>query len=134
MDTFKIGDSVFDTKTNKSGVITDILYSHANEENVYYIKPDDGGRSFTRSEDEITLIAQNAKYYASTEILNNVVVAIIYESKDGKETEVCRGHGHIIHEGAQGIAQACAYAYKRAFEKVDTGIYKKQYKAAFVNQ
>lgn len=58
-----------------------------------------------------------------TEVAENVVIGVIYEVVDGQKVEMCRGHGHIIHEGAEGIAQACSYAYRKAFEKIDTGIY-----------
>ena len=32
-----------------------------------------------------------------------------------------RGHGHIIHEGAMGIAQASAYALKKIWQKMEGG-------------
>ena len=126
MNEFTIGDVIFENKTNKSGVIVDKLYSHQNECNLYFIKPNDGGRSFTRREDEIQMIIKDTTYRAITEIADNTVIAVIYETKGGVETECCRGHAHIIHEGAEGVAQACSYAYKMAFSKIDSGIYRKQ--------
>ena len=45
----------------------------------------------------------------------NTVVAIM--TADGEE--VTRGHGHIIHEGTVGWAQACSYAIKKAYENMD---------------
>lgn len=60
-----------------------------------------------------------------------MVVVVIYEIRDGDEFEVCRGHGHIIHEGAEGVAQALAYASKRAFASIDSGIYLKQKRKEF---
>lgn len=127
MENFKIGDVVFEKRTQKSGVIVDKLYSHQHEMNLYFIKPDDGGRSFTRREDEIDMVIKETQYRAVTDVANNVVIAILYETKNGgEEREVCRGHGHIIHEGAEGFAQACSWAYKKAFSKIDSGIYRKQ--------
>ena len=52
---------------------------------------------------------------------NNVVVARLYETKDGEEKEIAKGHGHIIHEGAIGIAQASSYALKRIYEDLNGG-------------
>jgi hypothetical protein len=50
--------------------------------------------------------------------LDNVVVAVLNEVGDGYIREVARGHGHIIHEGVEGIAQAASYALKRIYLKV----------------
>ena len=123
---FNIGDSVKVKQTKEIGVITDKMYSERKECHMYVIKPDNGGRSFMRNEDEIEPNRKEAEYIVETQIADNVVVGIIYEVIDGMKTEVCRGHAHIIHEGAEGIAQACSYAYKRAFSSIDTGIYFKQ--------
>lgn len=49
------------------------------------------------------------------EIADNVVIAIFYV--DGKE--VARGHGHIIHEGSDGIIQAFSWASKKAWLELD---------------
>ena len=52
--------------------------------------------------------------------LDNVVVAVFYEvGADGKKTEIARGHGHSIHEGALGIAQAAGYALKKIRDEVE---------------
>lgn len=126
MSKFNIGDEVRVIKTNESGVITDRMYSEANSHFVYIIKPHDGGRSIVRKEDDIDAFRIQPEYKVETEIADNVVIGIIYETRNGISTEVCRGHGHIIHEGAEGVAQACAYAYKKAFGSIDSGIYLKQ--------
>lgn len=57
-----------------------------------------------------------ATYYHEIRYLDDVVLVILYEAKNGKETEIARGHGHIIHEGAKGVAQAASYAMKRCYE------------------
>lgn len=126
MSKFNIGDEVIVTRSNESGVITDRMYSEAKCHFVYVIKPHDLGRSIVRSENEIEPYYGEVEYRIATEVAENVVICIIYEIRNGYETEVCRGHGHIIHEGAEGIAQACAYASKRAFLAIDNGIYFKQ--------
>lgn len=126
MSNFNIGDKVVDINSGVEGRVTDGLYSEARSRFVYVIKPSDGGRSFTREDGEIEFAQNNVEYRVDTQIADNVVIGIIYEVRNGIETEVCRGHGHIIHEGSEGIAQACAYAYKKAFYAIDSGIYFKQ--------
>lgn len=126
MSKFNIGDEVIVTRSNESGVITDRMYSEAKCHFMYVIKPHEGGRSIVRSEHEIEPYYGEVEYRIETQVAENVVIGIIYEIRNGYETEVCRGHGHIIHEGAEGIAQACAYAYKKAFSHIDSGIYYKQ--------
>lgn len=126
MSKFSIGDEVRVPRTNESGVVTDKMYSEANSHYIYVIKPHDGGRSFARKESEIEPYLKAKEYKIETDIADNVVIGIIYEVIDGQKYEVCRGHGHIIHDGAEGVAQACAYAYKKAFSHIDSGIYIKQ--------
>lgn len=126
MSKFNIGDEVRVPRDNESGVITDRMYSEAKCRFVYVIKPHGGGRSIVRSENEIEPFNGEVEYRIAMEIADNVVICIIYEIRNGIETEVCRGHGHIIHDGAEGIAQACAYASKRALFAIDSGIYFKQ--------
>lgn len=126
MSNFNIGDKVVDINSGVEGRVTDRLYSEARSRFVYVIKPSDGGRSFTREDGEIEFAQNNVEYRVDTQIADNVVIGIIYEVRNGIETEVCRGHGHIIHDGAVGIAQACACATKRALYAIDNGIYFKQ--------
>ena len=121
---FNINDEVIVKSTNDVGTITDKMRSEAKGDFLYVITLN-SGRSYMRRGDDLKPIKQ-AEYKVETEIADNVVIGIIYEIIDGKKFEVCRGHGHIIHEGVEGIAQACAYAYKKALAEVDTGIYYKQ--------
>lgn len=123
---FNINDRVIEVATGESGIVTDKMFSEAKGIFIYLIKPDDGGRSFMRKEDEIEPFKKPKEYKVVTDIADGVVIVVIYEIENGQEYEVCRGHGHIIHEGAEGIAQALAYASKRAFSAIDTGIYFKQ--------
>jgi hypothetical protein len=124
---FNINDKVIETATGESGVIIDKMFSQAKDCFIYIVKPDDTNcRTHMRREDELEPFIKQSEFLVKTDIADNVVIGIIYEVVDGEEIEVCRGHGHIIHEGAEGIAQACAYAYKRAFLQIDSGIYMKQ--------
>ena len=63
----------------------------------------------------------NVTYCHEFDYLENVVVARFYEIRNDVKTEIGRGHGHIIHEGAIGIAQASSYALKRLFENLNGG-------------
>lgn len=123
---FNINDEVKVKGTNEVGCITDKMFSEVKGCYVYVIKPTKGGRSFMRKEEDLELKRTQPEFKVETEIADNVVIGIIYEVIDGKKFEVCRGHGHIIHEGVEGIAQACSYAFKKAFAEVDTGIYYKE--------
>lgn len=67
---------------------------------------------------EITLAAPPARYYHEIEYLENVVLVILYEATGAGPVELARAHGHIIHEGAAGIAQATSYAMKGIWYKV----------------
>lgn len=54
----------------------------------------------------------------------NLTLVIEYESgriEGDEKTEIGRGHGHIIHSGAFGVAQAAAYALKRIAANLDGG-------------
>jgi hypothetical protein len=102
------------------------MFSEAKGLYMYAVKPVDGGRSIVRREDELEELRKEKEYIIETDIADGVVIGVIYEVEGDKKYEVCRGHGHIIHEGAEGIAQACSYAFKKAFEKIDNGIYFKQ--------
>jgi formylmethanofuran dehydrogenase subunit E len=52
---------------------------------------------------------------------DNVMVAVMYEQDGGVEREIDRFHGHIIHEGAIGVAQAASYAMKKLYTNMNGG-------------
>lgn len=62
-----------------------------------------------------------AEYHHEIEYLDNLVLVRFYETRDGKKTEIARGHGHIIHSGAAGIAQATSYAMRRIWDQLNGG-------------
>jgi hypothetical protein len=139
MTKFNIGDRVRvrpydelpdDVKTKataplcgKDGEIVDIVYSNA-KKRLYYTVHLDGyafpsHKMFT--EDSLDLIPEEVPhtYRYDFDYLENVVVARFIEiDGDGKETEIGRAHGHMIHEGALGIAQAASYALKQIWFKL----------------
>lgn len=105
------------------GKIVDIMYSTAYEKYIYRIHFDEQeGRSradFTEEALEL-LQEESVSYRFETDFVDNVVVVIMYEDyEDGTSEEVGRGHGHIIHEGALGIAQATSYAMYRLYKRLE---------------
>lgn len=120
---FNIGDRVRLKNFDEIGKIEDIMYSTAQEQYIYRIHFDgqDECSNADFTEDEFELLADEAvDYRFDTDIADNVVIVIMYEVyEDGTEQEIVRGHGHIIHEGALGIAQATSYAMYRAYKRLE---------------
>lgn len=109
------------------GEIVDKLWSAARDCMVYRIQFDGVDRP-SKSDfvegtfDRISDLMARRTYAHEFEYLDKVVVAIFYETDiKGNKTEIARGHGHIIHEGSVGIAQASAYALKKIYEKMNGG-------------
>lgn len=106
----------------KDGEIVDKLWSGAKGCYIYRIKFD--GYSTNSSVDfvgkAIDLISElDKKAYAyEFDYLDKVVVAYLYEIGENSKTEIARAHGHIIHEGAIGVAQAASYALKKIYQKI----------------
>lgn len=73
-------------------------------------------------EDALDLVVDEpVEYDFETEVLDNVVVVRFFEVRDDERVELARGHGHIIHDGAYGIAQATSYALKRIYQSMGGG-------------
>ena len=137
---FKIGDRVkvkeyanilesYRTKgvarlSGEIGTVTDKLYSEVNDGFIYRVHFDGYDRPSNKLWIEGYLdkyVEPSSEYKFEFECLDNVVVAICYEVVGDTKTEIGRGHGHIIHEGALGIVQASAYALKKLYEKMNGG-------------
>lgn len=107
----------------KEGEIVDIVFSNA-KHRLYYTIHIDGydkpsAKLFTEDSIEFIPEAVPVTYRHEFDYLDNVVVARFIEiDGEGNETEIGRGHGHIIHEGALGIAQAASYALKQIWFKL----------------
>ena len=112
----------FARMTQKLGTVEDRLFSESIGDFLYRIKFDDFERStLLYTQDLLEPYSDNVTYYHEFDYLDNVVVARFYEVRDDVETEIARGHGHIIHEGAVGIAQAASYALKKILENLNDG-------------
>lgn len=105
------------------GTVTDKLYSASQDCYFYSIDFDNIVKSTKMWEDvHLAPYAQEPVTYCyEFDYLDNVVVARFYEIKGEEKTEIARGHGHIIHEGEIGVAQAASYALKRIYDKVGGG-------------
>lgn len=106
------------TLCGKEGEIVDIVFSNAKHRLFYTVHLDGYDKPSHKlfSEDSIDLAPKVVEptYRHEFDYLENVVVARFIEiDTDGNETEIGRAHGHIIHPGAYGIAQAASYALKQ---------------------
>lgn len=109
----------------KVGNIIDALWSYSNNCTIYKLQLDGYDRpskvaftegSFDLFEEE----AQVAKTYTyEIECLENLVIARMYEVVGDEKTEIAKGHGHVFHDGAFGIAQAASYALKRIWLDIE---------------
>lgn len=100
------------------GTIVDKLASEASNGFLYRVRFDNSSRPsttmFTDEQLHILLPINLDEYSFKYEILDNVVVARFFDG----ETELGRGYGHIIHDGALGIAQAASYALKKLYQNM----------------
>jgi hypothetical protein len=119
---FKIGDRVKVIPGEEHGIITDIMFSNKFKVNLYeVISEDDGdvllGR-FVADDLESAPKARNFSMDIRIDIAQNIVIATLYENCDTVKKPLRRGHGHIIHDGELGIAQAASYACRRLYESL----------------
>lgn len=106
------------------GTIIDIFVSEASGDVLYSVSHDEINCVEVLSEGEIELVEEKVSYEYEFELLDNLVVAKLFETYgEGSpiKKELARGHGHIIHEGVKGIAQASSYALKKIYEKFNDG-------------
>lgn len=111
--------------TDEEGEIVDKLYSEARGCTVYKIHLDGYDRpskcEFVEGTFDIVEDVE-VEYTYEFEYLENLVVARLYEiNVYGQKKEIAKGHGHIFHDGAYGVAQAASYALKRICEDLGGG-------------
>ncbi|MBE6618406.1 MAG: hypothetical protein E7626_01320 [Ruminococcaceae bacterium] len=124
---FKIGDRIQVKDSGMKGEVVDRFFSELQQEYVYRIKLDgfSSPERFMCDGDNLIpeVIEPETTYHFEFEILENLVSARFYEDKGDKTSLICRGHGHIFHDGAVGVAQAASYALKKILEKLNDGYY-----------
>ena len=119
-----IGDRVRSLQFQKSGVIDDKLFSNKQDDWMYIVKFDDSLNPFMKPLSGNDLEYINSKEYRFEVFqAENVMVAVMYEIDGDTEREVKRYHGHIMHDGIVGIAQAASYAMKKIYIGMNGGKY-----------
>jgi hypothetical protein len=106
----------------KDGEIVDKLWSGAKGLTIYKIHFDGAERpslvDFLSKAIDLVSELDKKTYCYEFDYLSNVVLVKFYEIGADSKTEIARGHGHIIHEGAIGIAQAASYALKKIHQNL----------------
>lgn len=59
-----------------------------------------------------------SRYFHEITYMDNLVLVVLYEATGRGKVEIARGHGHIIHEGAAGVAQATSYAMRAVWNRL----------------
>lgn len=113
----------FGRNAGKVGEIVDILHSNVKDCYVYRILFDGAEQhskaDFVEGTFDHVIEKSKASFTYEIEVLENLVIARLYEVTGEDKFEIARGHGHIIHSGAYGVAQAASYACKQAWFCVD---------------
>ena len=126
MKEFNIGDRVKSLQHNKQGIIEDKLYSNKLDDWMYTVQFDDIGVPYTTpllGDDLEAVIDAKTYRWEVFQAGTNVVTAVMYEVIGDVEREVDRKHGHIVHNGAIGFAQAASYAMKKIYIGMNGGKY-----------
>ena len=115
---FKIGDMV---EANWIGIgkVTDVMYSSSKDAFTYEVTNEQTGAELL-SEEELQPVPEKKGYSMDIriDVASNVVIATLYEETGDTKSPLAKGHGHMIHEGALGVAQAASYACKRLYESL----------------
>lgn len=102
------------------GTVEDKFYSEGQKCHLYSIQFDNYATSKKLWKAEmLESVDEDVSYAYEFDYLDNVVVARLYELREDSKTEIARGHGHIIHEGVMGIAQAASYALRKIFYQIE---------------
>ena len=115
---FKIDDHVkTNTIANIEGFVIDVLWS---ESTGWTYRVQENNHVFFLPENDLELVPEKKDYSMDIkiDIANNVVIATLYESGGGVQMPLRKGHGHLIHEGDVGIAQAASYACMRLYKSM----------------
>ena len=119
MKTFNIGDNVYINHLGKSGKVIDKMYSEAYGQ--YFFEVEYEGTSALYQENELSPANEQAKYHFTIEVHEGAVIAVLYETIGDTTREIERNHGHVMHQGALGVAQAASYALKKIYTNMAGG-------------
>ena len=117
---FKIGDRVKTViRDDLTFEVMDAFYSIRCREWLYEVRDNETMTDGTYSEKNLELApAKEFSMDIKIDIAHNVVIATMYESVGGVQKPIHKGHGHLIHEGEYGIAQAASYACMRLYKSM----------------
>ena len=124
MRQFCIGDRVYSKQYELEGTVTDWMFSPKSDEWAYTVHFDGKTNPFTAPIFGRELEPVEAVKTYRWEVFqadNDVVTAVMYEIVNGVEREVDRKHGHVIHHGTIGFAQAASYAMKKIYIGMNDG-------------
>lgn len=103
----------------KRGEVVDVVYSQAKGCYHYKVLFDDcdtpSKTDFPEGSLFLLVKIPQVEYKYEFEILENLVIAKLYEVTETSKEEIAKGHGHIIHDGVVGIAKAASYALKKIY-------------------
>lgn len=117
---FQIGDRVkIPAKQLTIGTVSDIWSSLA-QKNIMYAVTLEDGRTSLYAENQLEPEPIPIEYTFNATVEENVAVVCMIAHQGEKTWVHARGHAHILHDGATGMAQAVSYASKRMFESLDT--------------
>lgn len=117
---FQMGDRVkIPAKANNIGTVCDIWHSLVQSKLMYAVDVDGGHRGLY-AEEQLEPAPIPIEYTFSATVENNVAVVCMIAAQGEKTWVYARGHAHILHDGAVGMAQAVSFAAKRMFESLDT--------------
>ena len=116
---FQMGDRVkIPAKGNNIGTVCDIWHSLVQSKLMYAVDTEGGHRGLY-AEDQLEPAPIPVEYSFSATVENNVAVVCMIAAQGEKTWVYARGHAHILHDGAVGMAQAVSFAAKRMFESLD---------------
>lgn len=121
---FKIGDKVAcPAKGIDYAEVVGVIHSMASEKTFYLLNAN--GKIVDRrvkfTDDNLVAVKdESVSYDFHIETADTVVIVSMFECCEGKPDKfICRGHGHIIHDGALGIAQAASWALRKIYQKIE---------------
>ena len=116
---FQMGDRVkIPSKANTIGTVCDIWHSLVQSKLMYAVDVEGGIRGLY-AEEQLEPAPIPVEYTFSATVENNVAVVCMIAAQGEKTWVYARGHAHILHDGAVGMAQAVSFAAKRMFESLD---------------
>ena len=110
MEKYKIGDRVITGAGEEVTAASSGFLGRNNE--IYYVVEKEDGSMGCYSEKDLKPcddLFDPAKMSFKITVEDNLAIARTYY--DGKEIE--KGHGHIFHDGIEGVLQSVSYAFRR---------------------